>query len=395
MRLPLLLPLAFFIPALCVYQAVTVKGIVNCRGQRQPGTFVQLYDEDSIFDDDDLLGSVIADHRGVFCVKGFTDEISIIEPYILIEHNCGYEGLNEKRTFTRAIPVEYIFEGKKAKHVYHMGDIELLTPDAPVQKYEKRMYIETSIDERIRQCIPVYVQYKRFYEKTVFESSKTAVELPVDKDMDEPVIEPTNGDSENVDEQITEHPVPINVDEKINTETEEERLQREEQRLEEEEKRLEEIRRLEEEKIRLEEVRRIEEEKKRIEELRRQEEENQRKELARREEERLREEERRAEEERRRIEEFKIQEERRKEQEEEHKKRLEEYYKREQERQESLRRREEELRKRMEEQGKTNAEIVAKPADPCVHYPIVSQNGQLSRSMEVRHEYIEDPCLRK
>ncbi|KAK6059844.1 Transthyretin-like family protein [Cooperia oncophora] len=62
-------------------QSVAVKGIVNCRGIRQPGAFVQLYDEDSVplFDDDDLLGSVTADEHGVFCVRGYTTEVSNIE----------------------------------------------------------------------------------------------------------------------------------------------------------------------------------------------------------------------------------------------------------------------------------------------------------------------------
>ncbi|KHJ78514.1 Transthyretin-like family protein, partial [Oesophagostomum dentatum] len=69
----LLLPLA---KATFREQSVAVKGIVNCRGVRQPGAFVQLYDEDSIplFDSDDLLGSVTADERGIFCVRGATTE---------------------------------------------------------------------------------------------------------------------------------------------------------------------------------------------------------------------------------------------------------------------------------------------------------------------------------
>ncbi|EGT59535.1 hypothetical protein CAEBREN_21613 [Caenorhabditis brenneri] len=386
---------------LCSQQAVTVKGIVNCRGHRQPGTFVQLYDEDSVFDSDDLLGSVIADHRGVFCVKGNTHEFTTIEPYIFIEHNCGYEGLNEKRVFTRLVPVEYITEGPKAKHVYHMGDIELLTADAPVQKYDKRIYVETNIDERIRQCIPIYVQYKRFYEKTVFETKTHESVLPTDEEpvvVEEPVVEPT-GDNEEIvtateenlesGEEETVEPV-VSDAEKNN---EEERL-----RLEEEQRRLDEIRRLEEESLRLEEIRRIEEEKKRIEEIRRQEEEQQRIELERREEERRLETERRAEEERKREEEAKLQEQRRKEQEEEHKRRMEEYHRREQERQDALKRREEQIKRREEEEKsrilESSSEKVEKK-DPCVHYPVLTQGHSISRSIEARHEYVEDPCLKK
>uniref|UniRef100_A0A8R1DKR7 Uncharacterized protein n=1 Tax=Caenorhabditis japonica TaxID=281687 RepID=A0A8R1DKR7_CAEJA len=381
-----------------VQQAVTVKGIVNCRGHRQPGTFVQLYDEDSLFDSDDLLGSVVADHRGVFCVKGHTEEFTTIEPYIFIEHNCGYEGLNEKRIFSKTIPVEYITEGSKAKHVYHMGDIELLAADAPVQKYEKRIYIETNIDERIRQCIPVYVQYKKFYEKTIFESKIHETILPTDEepvdDTEEPVIEPTEGDEEII--QATTGESLQELEEEKHELAEEERKVAEERiRLEEEKRKLDEIRRLEEETLRLEEIRRLEEEKQRIEEIRRKEEEQQKIELERREEERRLEVERRADEERKREEEARLQEQRRKEQEEEHKRRLEEYHRREQERQEALRKRDEEIKKREEEEKtRTSVEKVEKN-DPCIHYPVITQTHSISRSVETRHEYVEDPCLRK
>uniref|UniRef100_A0A1I7U147 Transthyretin-like family protein n=1 Tax=Caenorhabditis tropicalis TaxID=1561998 RepID=A0A1I7U147_9PELO len=382
-------------------QAVTVKGIVNCRGHRQPGTFVQLYDEDSIFDSDDLLGSVVADHRGVFCVKGNTEEFTTIEPYLLIEHNCGYEGLNEKRVFTKLIPVEYITEGPKAKHVYHMGDIELLTEDAPVQKYEKRIYVETNIDERIRQCIPIYVQYKTFYEKTVFESKTHEAVLPTDENpviVEEPIVEPTDGEGEVVAATEQYHETDENKQEEHEILEEEKKIEEERLRLEEEQKRLDEIRRLEEEALRLEEIRRIEEEKKRIEEIRRQEEEQQRIELERREEERRLENERRAEEERKREEEAKLQEQRRKEQEEEHKRRMEEYHRREQERQEALRRREEEIKRREEEEKtriSSSSETIVEKKDPCIQFPVLTQSHSISRNIEARHEYVEDPCLKR
>ncbi|KAJ1358724.1 hypothetical protein KIN20_017223 [Parelaphostrongylus tenuis] len=59
-------------------QSVAVKGIVNSRSVRQPGAFVQLYDEDIIMDSDDLLGSTTADELGVFCVSGYTTEVCAV-----------------------------------------------------------------------------------------------------------------------------------------------------------------------------------------------------------------------------------------------------------------------------------------------------------------------------
>ncbi|KIH67481.1 Transthyretin-like family protein [Ancylostoma duodenale] len=121
-------------------QSVAVKGIVNCRGVRQPGAFVQLYDEDAvpIFDNDDLLGSVTADDRGIFCVRGATTEVTDIEPYIYIEHNCGYEGLDQKH-----------YQRRMLIHHHHSSHGPL------------------SLHQQVMQCIPHYVAYKDYYEKVV------------------------------------------------------------------------------------------------------------------------------------------------------------------------------------------------------------------------------------
>uniref|UniRef100_A0A7I5EE27 Transthyretin-like family protein n=1 Tax=Haemonchus contortus TaxID=6289 RepID=A0A7I5EE27_HAECO len=161
-------------------QSVAVKGIVSCRGIRRPGAFVQLYDQDAapLFDDDDLLGSVTADDRGVFCVRGYTTEVTDIDPYIYIEHNCGYEGLDQKHSFSHEIPAEFVVEGNYSKKIYHMGDIELLTRDAPVQHYQRRapvydhrQFSKLTLHQQILHCIPLYVAYKDYYERVVVVGS--------------------------------------------------------------------------------------------------------------------------------------------------------------------------------------------------------------------------------
>ncbi|PAV83607.1 hypothetical protein WR25_14758 isoform G [Diploscapter pachys] len=170
-------------------QAVVVKGIINCRGQRMPGMFVQLMEEDSLFDADDLMGSTNADFRGVFCVRGFADEISKIEPFILIEHNCGYEGLNEKArsVYHHYVPSEFIVAGNRSHKIYHLGDIELLAPEAPIREHNRIGMLKPTgvqeLDVRMKECIPVYIQYQktmRLGAKAADASQEVAHVLPQD-----------------------------------------------------------------------------------------------------------------------------------------------------------------------------------------------------------------------
>ncbi|KAK5965977.1 hypothetical protein GCK32_020709, partial [Trichostrongylus colubriformis] len=90
--------------------------------------------------------------------------VTDIEPYIYIEHNCGYEGLDQKHYFSRGVPTEYVSPGNHSKKIYHMGDIELLTRDAPVQQfqrrtptYDHRQFGKLSLHQQIIHCIPLYV----------------------------------------------------------------------------------------------------------------------------------------------------------------------------------------------------------------------------------------------
>ena len=89
----LLLLLPTLVAATFREQSAGAKGFVSCRGIRQPGVFVQLFDEDSSkcstffeliltvipFDSDDLMGSTTADGLGHFCVKGATSEVSFLK----------------------------------------------------------------------------------------------------------------------------------------------------------------------------------------------------------------------------------------------------------------------------------------------------------------------------
>ncbi|EPB79967.1 Transthyretin-like family protein [Ancylostoma ceylanicum] len=271
--LTLLLPL---IHATFREQSVAVKGIVNCRGVRQPGAFVQLYDEDAIpiLDNDDLLGSVTADDRGIFCVRGATTEVTDIEPYIYIEHNCGYEGLDQKHYFIRAIPKEFITEGNFSKKTYHMGDIELLTKDAPVQHYQRRMLIHhhhsshgpLSLHQQVMQCIPHYVAYKDYYEKVVVNGgtsqyNKTELEKQAWDDLLRKITgAPPSPPGISHTEDVHTHTETHTHVEDHRTHTEKEYRRELDHRREEHNRRLEEFKKLEEQ--RKQEIERLEQERK-------------------------------------------------------------------------------------------------------------------------------------
>ncbi|CAI4228236.1 unnamed protein product [Auanema sp. JU1783] len=163
-----------------IEQRIGAKGHLTCRGIRQPGIFIQLYDEDSFFllDADDLMGSANSDAFGTFCVKGTTYEFSTIEPYILVEHNCGYEGTNEKAKLVQFLSPHFISKGNRSYYIEHLGEIELLTKEAPVQKYERRNLVYKHVHrihrDRINECLPLYVTYKEFFEKAVFPADSGA-----------------------------------------------------------------------------------------------------------------------------------------------------------------------------------------------------------------------------
>ncbi|PAV79846.1 hypothetical protein WR25_01962 [Diploscapter pachys] len=388
-------------------QAVVVKGIINCRGQRMPGMFVQLMEEDSLFDADDLMGSTNADFRGVFCVRGFTDEISKIEPFILIEHNCGYEGLNEKARFCsfdisnvrlklqsvyhHYVPSEFIVAGNRSHKIYHLGDIELLAPEAPVREHNRIGMLKPTgvqeLDVRMKECIPVYIQYQktmRLGAKAVDTSQEVAHVLP--QDPAEPTTElpasssPSSSQSAIQTETRTEQQEVGENKHKYEKEQLEIREKEERQQLEEEEEnqRRQEVmdlrRKKEEEEERerqLEQETAQKVEAGRIQELKRLEQEAQRK----------------VEEEKRRI---------------EYQKRVEEYWRREKERQlqEAARRKEERKRVEAEERAKLDAGWAHQSQkNDLTQLPDESESVQVEdneidedRGMDIQTVTTQDPC---
>ncbi|CAB3406287.1 unnamed protein product [Caenorhabditis bovis] len=68
-------------------QNVTVKGVAVCNKKRSPSVLVELWDRDTL-DPNDLLNSVNTNSEGEFELFGQEDEVTSIEPFIRITHNC-------------------------------------------------------------------------------------------------------------------------------------------------------------------------------------------------------------------------------------------------------------------------------------------------------------------
>uniref|UniRef100_A0A1I7W3T2 Transthyretin-like family protein n=1 Tax=Loa loa TaxID=7209 RepID=A0A1I7W3T2_LOALO len=102
--------IAFYVNAgvIGTIQGITVTGRLSCGNKSVRDVEIQLWEEDSdkflfLFlshimgscDPDDLLNSTISDAKGNFQVYGEDKEVTAIEPYLSIAHNCDNGYINE------------------------------------------------------------------------------------------------------------------------------------------------------------------------------------------------------------------------------------------------------------------------------------------------------------
>ncbi|EYC01305.1 hypothetical protein Y032_0108g30 [Ancylostoma ceylanicum] len=84
-------------------QSAAARGRLTCNGKPAAGVRVKLYDSDNSFlpgvlDTDDLMASGKTDSNGEYNLSGSTKEITGIEPYIAIYHDCN-DGIKVKDAF--------------------------------------------------------------------------------------------------------------------------------------------------------------------------------------------------------------------------------------------------------------------------------------------------------
>ncbi|PIO61950.1 Transthyretin-like family protein [Teladorsagia circumcincta] len=111
-------------------QSAAARGKLTCNGKPAAGVRVKLYDSDNsilpgVVDTDDLMASGKTDSNGEYNLSGSTKEITGIEPYIAIYHDCN-DGIKPcQRTFRVGIPSKYVTSGKTPKSTYEAGQLEL------------------------------------------------------------------------------------------------------------------------------------------------------------------------------------------------------------------------------------------------------------------------------
>ncbi|VDN50404.1 unnamed protein product [Dracunculus medinensis] len=114
---------AFF----CCLQNITVRGQFACNRTAIANVSVQLWDEDSYFslnilvDPDDFLNSTTSDSAGFFNIYGETVELSTMDPYLIISHNCLEGKIEEKCIFKESFTIPEKFIGR----IYDMAIVSL------------------------------------------------------------------------------------------------------------------------------------------------------------------------------------------------------------------------------------------------------------------------------
>uniref|UniRef100_A0A8R1I5I9 Uncharacterized protein n=1 Tax=Caenorhabditis japonica TaxID=281687 RepID=A0A8R1I5I9_CAEJA len=111
-------------------QWAAVKGKLLCEGKPASGVKVKLMESDNSFlpgflDKDDKMASSKADSNGEFNLSGSTKEITTIEPYLAVFHDCK-DGITPcQRVLRIDIPKSYANSGSSAKKTYDAGALEL------------------------------------------------------------------------------------------------------------------------------------------------------------------------------------------------------------------------------------------------------------------------------
>ncbi|CAJ0557959.1 unnamed protein product, partial [Mesorhabditis spiculigera] len=108
-------------------QSVRATGRLLCAGLPAKNVSVRLYDDDFFGKDTMQLGRT--NHEGVFEVEGIDEEISWIDPYLDIYHQCEIDNVEEKRRCTRTatigIPSHFITPLPIPEKTFQLGDFEL------------------------------------------------------------------------------------------------------------------------------------------------------------------------------------------------------------------------------------------------------------------------------
>jgi len=106
-------------------QCAGVTGRLMCGNRPESGVLVKLVDDDTGPDPDDELASGYTDSDGRFTLKGDTRELTTIDPYLKIYHDCN-DGVKPcQRKWAIKIPDKYVFSGKTPQKLFNIGNVNL------------------------------------------------------------------------------------------------------------------------------------------------------------------------------------------------------------------------------------------------------------------------------
>ncbi|PAV88141.1 hypothetical protein WR25_17752 [Diploscapter pachys] len=111
-------------------QSAGIRGKLVCDGKPASGVKVRLMESDNsigfgVLDTDDVMGSGKTDSDGNYVISGTNKEITGIEPYLAIYHDCN-DGIKPcQRTFRIGIPSSYVTSGSSPKKTFDAGQLEL------------------------------------------------------------------------------------------------------------------------------------------------------------------------------------------------------------------------------------------------------------------------------
>ncbi|KAJ1351507.1 Transthyretin-like [Parelaphostrongylus tenuis] len=118
-------------------QSYAVKGRLICGAAPAANIRVKLYDTDTGLDPDDLLDQGYTDANGEFSLAGGTTETTMIDPLLIIYHQCndvttvGSVAKPGSRMVSFRLPSKYITNARMPTKTMNIGvlNLELLFPE--------------------------------------------------------------------------------------------------------------------------------------------------------------------------------------------------------------------------------------------------------------------------
>ncbi|EPB78332.1 Transthyretin-like family protein [Ancylostoma ceylanicum] len=112
-------------------QSAGVEGKLHCNGQPAKGVEVQLLEKEPFFDA--LMAKGRTDTNGFFKLGGSANEMTIIEPELVIHHKCNYKnppkekgtGLICFKKYIIQVPSRYIYRADRVYSYFDIGVLEL------------------------------------------------------------------------------------------------------------------------------------------------------------------------------------------------------------------------------------------------------------------------------